>query len=288
MQDNPLVSVIVPCYNHGQYVEQCIRSIKGQTYQHIELIVIDDGSTDDSVTVIQTLQTEFDFIFERKANEGLTRTLNYAINKYASGKYISLLASDDYWVPEKITLQVNFMETNSGYGMCCGLAHVVNLANNVTGTIGKNIKPADLELGNLLLENKIPALTALYRKDIFHEMGGYDETLYFEDWDLWLRIAEKYKIGFLKVPLGYYRMHEGNMSGKSLIMVTNQIKLLQKWQHHANYQKALKIQRQMMIRFTVLSIKDKSVAMGTWMRHYKDFGLSYKYYIILLKLLLKK
>ncbi len=177
------------------------------------------------------------------------------------------------------------MEADKGYGMCCGLAYLVDSVNNVTGMLGNNIKAADLELNNLLLENKIPALTALYRRDIFHEMGGYDETLYFEDWDLWLRISEKYKIGFLKVPLGYYRMHEGNMSGKSLTMAENQLKLLNKWKHNAYYDKALRVQRLIWLRLTILAAEDKSDGFSIWRNHLKDYFFSYRYYVILLKLL---
>lgn len=285
MHSNPLVSVIVPCYNHEQYVEQCIRSIKGQTYANIELIVIDDGSSDNSSNVIAGLKSEYDFIFESKANEGLTKTLNYAINKYASGKYISLLASDDYWVPEKIALQVHFMEANTGHGMCCAPAHLIDLDNNSIGMIGNNMKPADLELPSLLMENKIPALTALYRMDVFHEFGGYDETLYFEDWDLWLKIAEKYKIGFLSVPLGYYRMHPGNMSGKSMIMAENQLNVLEKWKHHPAYDQALISHQLVWVRLKILSTPDKKVAFRIWKSHLKKFVFSYRYYFILLKLL---
>ncbi|MES2893448.1 MAG: glycosyltransferase [Bacteroidota bacterium] len=285
MDNNPLVSVIVPCYNHERFVEQCIRSIKAQTYQEIQLIIIDDGSTDGSAAVIKGLQSEFNFIFESKKNEGLTRTLNYAIGKYASGKYISILASDDYWFPEKIKLQVKFMEANSNYGMVCGQAKVVDLFNNVKGTIGANIKPRDLELENLLLENKIPALTALYRRDIFHEVGGYDETLYFEDWDLWLRIAEKSKIGLLNVPLGYYRMHAENMSAKSIIMSENQLKLLDKWRHNPSYKRALKLQQLIWLRINILAAENKPLRFKIWKKHLKSHIFSYRYYIILLKLL---
>jgi glycosyltransferase involved in cell wall biosynthesis len=288
MHDTPLVSVIIPCYNHENYVEQCVLSVINQTYKNIQLIVIDDGSKDNSNQVLTALSSQYHFTYEHRLNHGLTKTLNYAIKKYAAGKYIAVIASDDYWELDKIGKQVTFMETHEDYGMCCGMAKIVDGDNNLRGIIGKNIKDADLTLDNLLLVNKVPALTAMYKRDAFLKLNGYDEDLYFEDWNLWLKIAQHYKIGIIREILGYYRLHEGNMSGKSFVMIENHIKLLKKWSHHPNFKKAMHIQHFTFTRLTILSQPDKKQAFLLWRKQLKNNFSNYHYYFIFLKLIFNK
>jgi len=287
MHDSPLVSVIVPCYNHENYVEQCIVSVVNQTYKNIQLIVIDDGSKDNSDEVLKTLNAQYHFTYERRANHGLTKTLNYTIKKYATGKYIAVIASDDYWALDKITRQVMFMETHEDYGMCCGMAKIVDSNNIEKGILGNKIKDADLTLDNLLLINKVPALTALYKRDVFLKVNGYDEDLYFEDWNLWLKIAQQYKIGIIREILGYYRLHDGNMSGRSFVMIENHIRLLQKWSHHPNFKRAMTIQQFTLTRLTILAQPDKKRAFLLWRKQLKDHFFNYHYYFIFLKLIRK-
>ena len=105
----PLVSVIVPCYNHEKYVEETIESIVNQTYENIELIVIDDGSKDASPQIIEELSKKYNFKFIHRSNKGLSATLNEGI-RLSQGKYISVCASDDKLKLDKIEKQVKFME----------------------------------------------------------------------------------------------------------------------------------------------------------------------------------
>ena len=100
-KSNPLVSVIIPSYNHEQYVTKAIKSVFSQTYKNIELIVIDDGSKDHSVKKILELKKRYPFKFIARKNKGLASTLNEAI-KLAKGVYITFLASDDYYLPQRI------------------------------------------------------------------------------------------------------------------------------------------------------------------------------------------
>ena len=115
--NQPLVSVVIPCYNHEQFVQDCIQSVIDQTYENIELIIIDDGSKDNSIQKIQEKITvcekrfvNFKFIYRK--NKGLCATLNEAI-LLCSGKYLSLIASDDQMLPEKTSIQVEYMNSDS-------------------------------------------------------------------------------------------------------------------------------------------------------------------------------
>lgn len=284
MPTDPLVSVIVPSYNHEKYIGQCISSILDQTYKNIQLIVIDDGSTDSSPLILKELSGRYNFVYEARANHGLTKTLNYAIKKYATGEYIAAVGSDDYWHPKKIASQVSFMQQHPTCGMCCSMAYVVDDNNNPERLLGDGIKDSDVELSSLLLINKIPAVTALYIKIIFDTAGGYDESLYFEDWDLWLTIASQSKIGIIREPLAFYRKHSANMSAKSLLMVNDQIKIIQKWSHHPSYPKAMAYQQFIHLKIVLLQTKNTKDALLLWAKNFKKYYFNYHYYFILYKI----
>ena len=116
MHKQPLVSVVIPCYNHENFVQDCIKSVIDQTYENIELIIIDDGSKDGSVQKIQEMsaacQKRFTrFEFRYRPNKGLSETLNEAL-EWCEGLYLSPIASDDQMLKQKIQLQVNFLEKN--------------------------------------------------------------------------------------------------------------------------------------------------------------------------------
>ncbi len=226
----PLVSVIVPCYNHEQYVAECILSIINQRYLAIQLIVIDDGSSDHSVEVIKNLAAIHDFIFEAQTNIGLSATLNKAITKYATGEYIAFVASDDFWHPEKIIEQVVFLENYPQYQMIFCKASFVDQQSNITGMFKEKRLRIPATFENLILDKMgIPALTVLIKKKVFDRVGLFDEDLAIEDWDMWLSISNQYEIGYLDKTLAYYRVHSHNISSNMELMIANRFKIVEKW-----------------------------------------------------------
>lgn len=233
----PLVSIVVPCYNHEMYVEQTIESIVNQTYKNIELIVIDDGSKDNSVEVIKRLREKYDFIFIYRENKGLSATLNEGI-KLSKGKYFSACASDDKLVLDKIEKQVNFMESNNQYAMCYGNYIMFTDDGKEKNIDVKNPKSGFI-FDRLIMGNFIPAVTQMIRKDVFNDVGLFDESLYIEDWDMWLRISNKYQVGYLDAYLAYYRKHETNISHQTLKMYESKKLILNKWKYYSNYENAL-------------------------------------------------
>ena len=114
---NSLVSVLVPCFNHAKYIETCILSVINQSYKNIELIVLDDGSTDGSYEIAEQLKLKFDFKLIKQDNRGLAATLNRAIIEFSNGDYVAICASDDYFPINKIEKQVGFMQLNPKYMM---------------------------------------------------------------------------------------------------------------------------------------------------------------------------
>lgn len=206
----PVVSVIIPSYNHARYVRDAIRSVAGQVRDGfaLELIVIDDGSKDGSVELLKTMQQsgEFDFKLVVKDNEGLCRTLNRAVREHSTGQYISVIASDDMWEPGKLAKQLGALRAHPGSELCYSNAQ----------TFGENIEGGKWSkfhfTGNvrrmLTVYNFVPAGTVLFTRRLYDAIGGYDETgLKLEDWDFLLRASAKTEFCYVDEGLLLYRVH---------------------------------------------------------------------------------
>lgn len=240
MTSIPLVSVIIPAYNHEKYVTDCLRSVAGQSYENLELIVLNDGSTDNTEILIKMFMEESSLTniqFISKTNEGVCKTLNKGL-ELATGKYVTFLASDDMWEPEKLKKQVEFMERNSNIGLVFADAWFLKYTERT------NIKWSDYKTNLdkyfkngiqntnmyflLLTRPIIPALTVMVRKQILDEIGGFDEKLVYEDFDMWLRVAQKYPIGYIDMPLALYRVHDKNISNNALFMMKGLFQTIKK------------------------------------------------------------
>lgn len=204
----PLVSVIVPCYNHEKYVTLCIESIMNQTFKDFQLIVIDDGSSDNSPEILKRLQEKYNFKLIVQQNIGVSATLNKALKEFALTKYVTFCASDDYWTLNKLQLQVDFMQLHEDVPMCYGKNHYMDEESKV---IKKYDSQNDILKGGWVFDEIFtfilhPAVTYFYKRNLFDEIGYYDPAIYAEDYYMNLKIASKYEIGFIDEYLGYYRV----------------------------------------------------------------------------------
>ncbi|MBX9865597.1 MAG: glycosyltransferase [Burkholderiales bacterium] len=202
----PLVTVIVPCYNHEKYVETCLDSIFRQTYQNIEVIVIDDCSSDNSAEVIKKLQTKYDFKFiEHQENWGLTKTLNDVIYNHTNGKYIKVIASDDYLTDDCVEVLTTEIERlgNEYAFVYAQVRHFIekNGVIDLQEYVGNSCTVVELFERE---ENYIPAMSVLFDKNKFIYLGGFDDC-YIEDYYMWLTFATKYKFQFVKHCVAFYR-----------------------------------------------------------------------------------
>jgi alpha-1,3-rhamnosyltransferase len=279
---NPLVSVIVPCYNHEHYVESTISSIINQSYKNIELIVLDDGSKDNSPKILQLLSKKYNFYFEHQQNIGLTATLNKAL-ALANGKYICIVASDDYWPLHKIEIQVQFMEQNQEYAMSYGKMISIDANSNIIDYMEyQNISGNIFE--NIFISNVISAPTAIIRKEILDSMGGYDESLPIEDLYMWLKISEFYPIGFIDDYLAYYRMHTDNTYTKTELMLDAEEKILNQFQHHQNFQELYEAWN--LDKFNRFSKTNKKIALSFMLKS-KELFFTKRFLHALFKLIFK-
>ncbi|MFT4733096.1 MAG: alpha-1,3-rhamnosyltransferase [Sediminicola sp.] len=207
--DYPLVSIVVPSYNHALYIEECIESIVNQDYPNFELIVIDDGSKDESPQILKKLQTKYGFLLEINANQGLSQTLNRGFRDLAKGKYFTFSASDDRWFPGKLSKQVAFLEENLDYAMVYGRAWYIDENGQY---LEKDNKRKSLYTGGyifdeLILQKFHPPVNYMLRAEVISSLGYYREHIWAEDFDMNLRIADRFPIGFIDDYLSYYRIN---------------------------------------------------------------------------------
>jgi glycosyltransferase involved in cell wall biosynthesis len=194
----PLVSVVLPTYNRCQWLPQAIASVLGQTYAPLELIVVDDGSTDETPVLLKAYGSDIRVI--RQANTGVSGARNTGI-RAAEGELIALLDSDDQWLPEKLEHQVAFFQA-SRQAMICQTEEIW-IRN------GKRVNPKKRhrKFSGMIFEKTLPLClvspsAVMIRTALFREVGLFDENLpACEDYDLWLRICWKYPVHLIRMPL---------------------------------------------------------------------------------------
>lgn len=243
MQNNekPLVSVVIPCYNHEKFVKDCIQSVIDQTYENIELIIIDDGSKDNSVHKIQEMVSLCEkrftrFEFRHRLNKGLCNTLNEAI-EWCKGEYFAVIASDDMLLPDKTSFQIEFMKKNKDIVALFGSANYIDENNNITAV--NQLVEKQYVFDKILL-NDCPfyAPTQMIQLDILKRIGGYDPEILVEDWYMWLKLAQVGRVFCLSETLALYRIHSTNSTKNSKFIYENNLKTLSLYKDHKLYFKA--------------------------------------------------
>jgi len=218
MQENPLVSIICMAYNHENFVVETLNSVKQQNYQPIELIIVDDYSKDRTKLEINNwLLSHPDVQFiANEFNIGNTKSFNNAL-KIAKGEYIIDLAADDLLLPNGIQMQVNAFQKSKfkNLGVVYGNAEIINedgSFNSFYFPVDKNGKViskriiGDIYSSVLSTGDSICSVSALIKKSVFDFLGGYDETLAYEDLDSWIRASREYEFDFIDEVLVQKRM----------------------------------------------------------------------------------
>ena len=206
----PKVSVIVPCYNSQSFIKRTIESALKQTYTNLEIIVVDDGSKDNTGDIIKSFNDARIKYFYQE-NNGLSFTRNVAI-KHATGEYVAFLDHDDQWLPEKIEKQLRLFERNPELGLVFSDAYMVS-SERKTIACFKERKPSrgNIFYEYLLSDNFVPLLTVLTPKVVISRYMPFDDRYKIsEEFDLFLRIARDYKFDYVDEPLGNYYIHDAN------------------------------------------------------------------------------
>lgn len=233
--NEPLVSVIIPTYNRANLVCQAIISAFNQTYKSKEIIVVDDGSADDTKEILSQYGDKIKYIY--KINGGVSSARNAGI-KEAKGEYIAFLDSDDAWRPEKLELQIGFLRQNSHIDAVISDVEFIDDKGVVLRkTCLRSIIPEDGDILPYLISHFQAMHTILLKKSVFEDVGYFDISLTTaEDIDMLLRIANNYKIGLISVsePLTRVNIDQARPFSLSKALFTgNRLKALQKLKDYA-------------------------------------------------------
>lgn len=222
----PEVSVVIPTYNSARYVIEAVNSVLAQTYQDFEVLVIDDGSTDETEAVMRRYQAPVRYI--RQPNGGVAVARNRGITE-SRGRYVAFLDADDTWLPHKLERQLAALQGQPNYRACYAAFAVVDASLNPLGISRSQRQASALE--DLLLRGNIigSICTVLCERALFELVGGFDPALsQCADWDMWVRLAAQTEFLYLDEPLVTYRQHGTNMSRNAPLLESDSLQVLKK------------------------------------------------------------
>jgi GT2 family glycosyltransferase len=200
----PTVSVIIPTYNRAYLVSQAIESVLAQTYTSYEIIVINDGSPDNTKEVLDKYADKITALHQE--NQGVAAARNAGL-KVAVGRYIAFLDDDDLWLPNKLEKQIAYLESNPNIGLVYSDMFCFDENGVLPHTWSQaNPTPPVQECWILFVRNFIPMPSVVVRRECLNQIGLFDNTVIpCEDYDMWLRLIEKFPVHFLNEPLVRYR-----------------------------------------------------------------------------------
>lgn len=209
------ISVLVPSYNHVRFVERCLRSIIGQTCRPAKLLVIDDGSTDDSPTLIENMLSDCPFPAELivRENRGLCATLNEGLSR-TTGEYFAYLGSDDVWFPELLATRLSTLDDRPNAVLGYGHGYLIDDDDNIFESTAdwRNFRFPDGDPRPMLYMGTAPlSSTVVYRRSAL-EKRGWNEDARLEDYELYLQLAEDGEFAFDPRIMAAWRQHAANTS----------------------------------------------------------------------------
>ena len=226
MTEQTLVSLIIPCYNHEKFLDDCLRSIINQTHNNIELLICDDCSPDRSYEILESYRAQLTARFARveimrnATNCGVTKNINRML-AMAKGKYIKILASDDAMAPDAIACMADYLDAHDDIDVVVSNGIKVSEDEqypNFTPISAIYEQAPDFDLHGFFervaTNNPISAPAAMVRLSVYEEYGYYDEQVKVEDFEFWLRILkdQAVRFGFLDKQLLYYRLNANSMT----------------------------------------------------------------------------
>lgn len=212
------VSVIITCYNYGKYLEGCLESVLRQTYDDLEIVVVNDGSADNTDEVIKAFSGFKSVVYVKQPNAGQAHAKNTGI-KHASGEYIAFLDADDLWCADKLEKQMPCFDSQDVGVVYCRAKYVDE--NNAVfdyEMTSPYLQPRRGEVTEwLFFDNFVQFSSTVVRRECFERFGLFNESLKMGiDWDLWLRISTAYKFDFIDNRLFFYRMGHADQMSKNL------------------------------------------------------------------------
>lgn len=262
----PEVSVIIPTYNSAHYVVEAVESVLAQTYQDVEILVIDDGSKDETAQVMKRYKKQVRYI--QQENSGVAVARNRGVQA-SRGDYIAFLDADDTWSREKLERQMDALVRHPHYRVCYSALTIADADLRLLSISRSQKSESTLEA--LLTRGNVVATpsSVICERALFDLVGGFDPTLsQCADWDMWVRLAAQTEFLYMDEPLVTYRQHSSNMSRNAPLLELDSVKVLSKGFAMPDLSEALRTRQQAALA------RNYMVLAGTYFQahHYRDFA----------------
>ncbi len=254
--EQPLVSAIVPNFNYSSFLEECLDSIIAQDYPNLEVIVVDDGSTDDSLELLKKFESKVTIISQ--SNQGVSAARNRGILE-SKGEFIALVDSDDYWEPTKISKQMMELQRTQSDLVYSGVDLVSPDGGEKVGVLRPEYSGDCSEMYRRYPARAIVLLgcsNALFRRSVLGKSGLFDIRLSISaDWDFFRRYCDHGKVTYTSESLTNYRVHPANMTTYSDSFVSDTVRCVQKMNHDDKNASFLAKRLPTLLRMYILIIK---------------------------------
>ncbi len=207
----PKISIIIPSYDRAQFIPATLDSILAQDYHDYEIIFVDDGSTDNTASILEQYTAKdprIKYYYQENSERAVARS--YGIEQ-ARGKYLCLVDSDDIWYPKKLSMQLDIMEANPDVVLSYASVNRIDMSGHrVKAASRQHHGSSGYVFYDLLMRNFIPSVTPMFRQEAAKQVGKQvTELIPYEDWDFWLRLSRLGKFYHITTALGDYRLHPG-------------------------------------------------------------------------------
>lgn len=279
------LSVLVQCYNHEPYLEEAVRSVYAQDLTDTEVIVVDDGSGDNSAELLRKLHKELGFELILQENRGFIPTLNELLRK-ARGEYLCLLAGDDFYPPDKFAEQVEYLDSHPECSVLLGNSLVVDYSSKVLRKQNQlfiTANDGELSFDEVFLgHRRVGGASSMFRKIALQKINAFPPDVLVEDLWAWLKLLSSgHRIVWLNRDWAYYRLHDSNINQRSLLMQEKTLEILEEYRDHALYERAVRFWKAAF--FSQLAINNKKWALGHFVQY---FSLHPQFLIGCLKLII--
>lgn len=272
------VSVVIPTYNRAKYLPEALKSVLTQTFVDFELVVVDDGSTDNTAEIVRAM-ADPRIRYIAQSNRGVAGALNTGW-RAARGEYIGRLDSDDVWLPNLLQELVPILERNPEMGVVYARAQWMDAdGKQLPQILGTPEKFPGENLKSLLYGDCVCPIAVVFRVRCIESVGGYDDRLAGnEDWDLWIRMAEHYGIGYVDSILARYRVHSGNSqasrTGGLERLAGDRVRVLEKYYSRPGVPKAAESIKPIAFRNVYQDIAIRHLYSRHWRAAGKYIGLA--------------
>ncbi len=244
LENEPLVTVGMPAYNHEKYIKEAILSTIEQTYRNIEFIIINDGSTDNTDKIIKELENDcknrfINFIYINQENRGVSYTLNKILN-IAKGEYITFISSDDTQIKNRVERKIDFILNNPRYDFCYSGYNEIDDDGNILKVVNID-NSIELNFDDILFRNLDTSyIEYLAKTDVLKTIGGFIPGIKIEDVELALRVTSNNgKAIYLNETLYNHRLHENNTIKRLKYMMDGRFEVIDRYKNYSRYEEAL-------------------------------------------------